>query len=299
MKKWRFVVGLSVLLAQEDTVRAWKVEGLFGLQAAQTALSNWQAGGQNQTGLGTQHRLSITRTYLRHTWNLEYTGQYGVLRVVPQRTWRKTQDFLLVVSQYKYALSARWALSVLMDGRTQWAPTYEYIGDSVIRPAKSAFLAPFYGQFSLGVLYRILEGWRVTLSPISGRMTHVRLGYLADAGAFGLKPARRDSVGEIVSPARRTLWELGARLTSRLNLSPVSGLLLSHFLDVFYGYSSSLHNPVILSQLQAAYKLKSWLAITLAQQAIYDPRVDNSKQALQLLTAWSLGVTWQAEYPKR
>lgn len=291
------VMTVCLLWAQEDTTRSWKVEGLLGLQAAQTALSNWKAGGQNQTATGTQHRLFILREVRVHSFSLDYTGQYGLLRVVPQRTWRKTQDFLLVVMQYKRRLSPRWAFSVLTDGRTQWAPTYDYIGDSVVRPAKSAFLAPLYGQFSLGVRYKVLKGWSITFSPLSGRVTYVRLGYLADAGAFGLKPAERDENGNILKPARKALWEVGARLTSRIDMEPTAGLSVNHFLDAFYGYAAQHRSPIVLSQLQVAYKLKSWLALTLSQQAIYDPRVEDKKEALQLLTAWTLGITWRAVYP--
>lgn len=296
----RYLAAITVCLlwAQEDTIRLWKVEGLLGLQAAQTALSNWKAGGQNQTSAGTQHRFSILRQVRKHSFSLDYTGQYGVLRVVPQRTWRKTQDFLLVVMQYKRHLAPRWAFSVLVDGRTQWAPTYDYVGDSVVRPAKSAFLAPLYGQFSLGVRYQVLKGWGVTLSPLSGRVTYVRLGYLADAGAFGLQAAERDENGTIIKPARKALWEVGARLTSRLDIEPVAGLSINHFLDAFYGYAAQNRSPILLSQLQAAYKLKSWLALTFSQQAIYDPRVEDKKQALQLLTAWTLGVTWRTVHPR-
>lgn len=287
-----------ILWSQTDTVRSWKMEGLLGVQAAQTALSNWQAGGQNQTSMGVQHRLSLQREVGKRSLQIDFTGQYGLLRVVPQRTWRKTQDFLLLVLQYKWALTQRWAFSILTDGRTQWAPTYAYIGDSVVRPAKSAFMAPFYGQFSVGMMYRLLKGWQLTLSPLSGRVTYVRLGYLADAGAFGLKPAERDENGNVITPARKAFWEVGSRFTSRLNITPVEGLMVNHFLDVFYSYSPKPRSPIVLSQLQASYKLKSWLALTLSQQAIYDPRVEDKKEALQLLTAWTLGLTWQAQYPK-
>ncbi|MEN3040038.1 MAG: DUF3078 domain-containing protein [Bacteroidia bacterium] len=293
------MLGPTILVqAQQDTQRVWRVEGTLGLQAAQTALSNWQAGGQNQTGLGTQQRLFVLRRYDTHVLTLEYTGQYGLLRVVPQRTWRKTQDFLLLIFQYKRSLTPKWAFSILADGRTQWAPTYTYVGDSVVRPAKSAFLAPLYGQLSVGALYTPVKGWQLTFSPVSARVTYVRLGYLADAGEFGLKPAERDSLGNIVRPARKALWEMGSRLTSRLSLSPVQQLSINHFLDVFYGYIPSLPRPIVLSQLQVSYKLKSWLALSLSQQAIYDPRLGRGKEALQLLTAWTLGLTWQEVYPR-
>ncbi|MCS6895550.1 MAG: DUF3078 domain-containing protein [Bacteroidia bacterium] len=288
----------SLLWGQIDTQKVWKVEGMLGLQAAQTALSNWQAGGQNQTSLGTQQRLFVLRGYGVHTLSIEYTGQYGLLRVVPQRTWRKTQDFLLLVLQYKRKFASKWAFSVLSDGRTQWAPTYAYVGDSAIRPAKSAFMAPFYGQFSLGVLYMPVKVWQLTFSPVSGRVTYVRLGYLADAGEFGLTPAEKDSLGNIIRPARKALWEVGGRITSRLNITPVKQLSINHFLDAFYGYLPQRLNPIIVSQLQIAYNLKSWLAISLSQQAIYDPRIGDRENALQLLTAWTLGLTWRSTYPK-
>ncbi len=279
---------------------AWQYEGLLGLQASQTALSNWRAGGQNQLALGAQGRSKTTWSRRRLTLSLELSGQYGVLRVVPQRTYRKTQDFLLGVFQYERNVdtAGRWATSILVDGRTQWAPTYKYIGDSVVKPAQSAFLAPLYGQFSLGVRYRPLPKWTLTLSPLSGRLTYVRLQYLADAGAFGVLPAERDTAGAVVRPARRALWEVGVRLTSRLTAKPLKGLEINHFGDVFYSYSSKPRGPTVVSQLQAAYKLSTWLAVAFTQQAIYDPRTGAGKEALQLLTTWSLGVTWNITSPK-
>ncbi|MCS6790088.1 MAG: DUF3078 domain-containing protein [Bacteroidia bacterium] len=290
---------LGIITAEaQDTTKPWKIEGLLGLQAAQTALSNWRAGGQNQMSLGSQQHLALTREGPIHALLLDYSGQYGVLRVVPQRTWRKTQDFLLIVAQYKRILSPRWALSVISDGRTQWAPTYDYAGDSTVRPAKSAFLAPLYAQFSVGVTYKVLEDWKLTFSPLSGRVTYVRLSHLADAGAFGLKPAQRDPNGTILQPARKTLWEVGARLTSRLSLNPTLTFSISHFLDLFYSYDTRLRSPIALSQLQASYKFHTWLALSLSQQTIYDPRVGRGKDALQLLTAWTLGITWRIKYPK-
>lgn len=275
-------------------MRAWQYEGLLGLQASQTALSNWKAGGQNQLALGAQGRSKTTWTRRRITLSLELSGQYGVLRVVPQRTYRKTQDFLLGVFQYERSLDTanRWATSALADGRTQWAPTYTYVGDSAVKPAQSAFLAPLYGQFSLGLRYRPVKGWTLTLSPLSGRLTYVRLQYLADAGAFGLRPAEFDSQGVRIRPARRSLWEVGARFTSRLTTKPFKGLEINHFGDLFYSYSSQPRGPVVVSQLQVAYKLHTWLVVALTQQAIYDPRLGRSSEALQLLTSWSIGFSW-------
>lgn len=286
--------GIALLWAQGgDTLSLWKYEGLLGFQAAQTALTNWQAGGQNQLSFGLQGRLKVSYHQKRTTLSLESSGQYGLLRVVPQRTYRKTQDFWLTVVQYERNLdtAGRWAFSFLGDARTQWTPTYTYVGDSVVKPAKSAFLAPLYGQFSVGVRYKVFSDWTLTLSPLSGRVTYVRLQYLADRGAFGLHPAELAPDSTILRPARKTLWEVGGRLTSRLSITPTSGLKISHFLDIFGSYTQAPWGPVVVSQLQAVYKLKGWLALTLSQQAIYDPRQGKGKEALQLLSAWSVGIT--------
>jgi len=290
---WRLLTLIAVLWGQDTVKKPWRVEALLGLQAAQTALSNWQAGGQNQLGAGLQGHLKGLYARRRYTFSVDLSGQYGVLRVVPQRTYRKTQDFALLVMQAERSFQeeGRVALSLLADARTQWAPSYAYVGDSVVKPATSAFLAPLYGQFAVGLRYRPVKGWSLVFSPLSGRVTWVRLQYLADAGAFGLPPAERDSAGQVVRPARQALWEAGGRFTSRLALTPVKGLQVSHFLDAFGSYTQRPWGPVVVSQLQAAYALRKWLAITLTQQALYDPRLPRA-QRLQLLTSWSLALTY-------
>jgi len=294
MGKWCGIMAL--LLAQDTLPKAWNYEGLLSLQASQTALSNWRAGGQNQIGGAFQAKTDLTYAKGRHHLLWTLSTQYGLLRVVPRRTFRKTQDFLLLLVKYKRFLDEqeRWAFALIADGRTQWAPTYQYIGDSVVKPAESAFLAPLYGQFSVGLTHAFVKGWNLGLYPLSGRLTYVRLGYLADAGAFGLRPAERDFQGNVLRPARKTLWEVGARFTSQLDVEPLRGLRLTHFLDVFGSYSHRPWGPVVLSQLQAAYKLKGWLALTFSQQLIYDPRISRGPEALQLLTTWGLGLTWKA-----
>ena len=292
---WRIWGLLGLLFAQDTLPKAWQYEGLLSVQASQTALSNWRAGGQNQIGGAIQGNAALTYTRRRTNLKATLSTQYGLLRVMPQRTFRKTQDLLLLILKYRRALhdKDRWALVSLLDGRTQWAPSYKYIGDSIVRPAESAFLAPFYGQFSVGVSYKPLSSWQMSLFPISGRVTYVRLGYLADAGAFGLRPAPRDENGQILTPARKTLWEVGARFTSNLDLTLFKTLTIKHFLDVFGSYSHKPWGPVVFSQLQAAYQLKGFLALTFSQQLIYDPRITPGPEALQLLTNWGIGLTYK------
>lgn len=292
---WR-IGGLLVFLFAQDTLpKAWRYEGLLSVQASQTALSNWRAGGQNQLGGSIQGQSTLTYARKRTSITSTLSTQYGLLKVTPQRSFRKTQDLLLLLVRYRYALHSkdRWALVALLDGRTQWTASYRYLGDSILKPAESAFLSPLYGQFSVGVSYRPFSKWQISLLPLSGRVTYVRLAHLANAGAFGLRPALRDENGNILSPARKTLWEVGSRFTSNLELSLSKSFTLKHFLDVFGSYSHTPWGPVIFSQLQAAYQLKSWLALTFSQQLIYDPRIASGPEALQLLTTWGIGFTYK------
>jgi len=286
---------VGFLLAQDTLVKAYKYEGLLSAQASQTALSNWRAGGQNQFGGAVQGQSTLTYTRKRTSLTSTLSTQYGLLKVAPQRTFRKTQDLLLLLIKYRRSIHPkdRWALVGVLDGRTQWTASYKYLGDSLLKPAESAFLAPFYGQFSVGVSYRPRSEWHISVLPLSGRVTYVRLGHLANEGAFGLTPAVRDENGSILSPARKTLWEVGLRFTSNLNLTIFKSLTIKHFLDAFGSYSHKPWGPVLFSQLQAAYQLKSWLALTLSQQLIYDPRITSGPEALQLLTTWGIGFTYK------
>ncbi len=291
-------VGLVLILigALEDTVvRRWRFDGLFSLQASQTALSNWQAGGQNQIGAAGQTDANLRYQGIRTCFSLRLFSQYGLLRVVPQKQFRKTQDLLLLLLKYERSLwpESRFFYIAALDGRTQWAPTYSYQGDDKVLPARAVFLAPFYGQFSWGLQMRPQTGLSFSLYPLSGRVTYVRLQYLADAGAFGLRPALRDDQGQLLEPARLTFWELGARFSNDIDLLVLKSLRIKYFLDVFGSYSAKTWGPVVLSQLQAAYKLQDWLVLTLNQQLIYDPRVGSRSQTLQLLTTWGLSVVWK------
>jgi len=104
---WKFWGIVGLVLAQDTLPRAWKYEGLLSTQASQTALSNWRAGGQNQIGGAIQGNATLTYTRQRTKLKATLSTQYGLLRVMPQRTFRKTQDLLLLILKYRRSLHDR------------------------------------------------------------------------------------------------------------------------------------------------------------------------------------------------
>jgi hypothetical protein len=74
---------VELVIAQDTLPRAWKCEGLLSMQASQTALSKWRAGGQNQIGGAIQGNATLTYTRRRPKLKATLSTQYGILRVVP------------------------------------------------------------------------------------------------------------------------------------------------------------------------------------------------------------------------
>jgi hypothetical protein len=63
----------------------------LSMQASQTALSKWRAGGQNQIGGAIQGNATLTYTRRRPKLKATLSTQYGIRTCGPHPTFRKTQ----------------------------------------------------------------------------------------------------------------------------------------------------------------------------------------------------------------
>src|ERR1700741_2009020 len=79
---------------------AWKTVGFFGLTASQTALSNWQGGGQNNVALNTILNAQAEYKKGKHAWLSKIDAQYGIIKPGDVKLFRKNIDQLFVLSKY-------------------------------------------------------------------------------------------------------------------------------------------------------------------------------------------------------
>jgi len=108
MKKLTFALLLlnSInFFAQDSTTTAtpkdtsWKIVGFFGLNASQTAISNWQGGGQDNVALNAIFNAEAVYRKGKTTWSNKLDAQYGIVKQGQAKLFRKNIDQLFALSK--------------------------------------------------------------------------------------------------------------------------------------------------------------------------------------------------------
>lgn len=265
----------SATTVKKDT--SWKVSGFFGVNASQTSLSDWQGGGQNATAINSIFNIQAVYKKGKQEWTNKLDAQYGIAKLgagdgIP---FRKNIDQLFALSKYNInAFSKYWFYAVQADYRTQFAPGYKYEGDSVLKPAVSDFNSPGYIQLALGLDYKPVDYFSITFAPVAGKVTLVNRQYLADEGAYGVEPAVRDSMGNVITKGKRSRFEFGGRLILKFKKDIAKNVNWDSYLDLFSNYG---HNPgnidVVFNNL-ITIKISKYFSANIISQMVYDDDIE-------------------------
>lgn len=275
-----FIVIAGMLAAQDEhppVIRdtSWKVTGFFGLNGAQTALNNWQGGGQSSQAFGMIFNVEVR--YRRDDfeyWTNKLDAQFGMIRPGDGAKLRKNLDQLFFISKYNTkAFGKHWFWTAQADYRTQFAPGYKFAGDSIQGRAVSDFNSPGYIQLALGLDYKPRDYFSITFAPIAGKITLVNRQYLADQGAFGVDKAVRDSSGRILTPGKKVRYEVGGRVIMRFRKDITKNLMLDSYLDLFSNYQHNPQNIDVIFNNTIAMKITRFLTINFTSQMLYDDDV--------------------------
>lgn len=274
MKKILFVfIFIYCLNAQNDSVKIspWKREGFFGLNASQTALHNWQGGGQDNIAINAILNLQLSYKSGKSAWLNKLDAQYGIFKPGDFKKFRKNIDQLFFLSKYSLdAWNKFWFYSAQFDYRTQFAPGYNYTGDSIVGRATSDFNSPGYIQLALGLDYKPVPYFSAFLAPLAGKITMVNRQYLADAGAFGVEKAEFDANGMMIRPGKKTRYEFGGRFVMKFKKDIMTNVNLDSYLDLFSNYLKNPQNIDVIFNNLITFKINKYFTATLISQLIYD-----------------------------
>lgn len=268
----------TIAVKGQDTVppiikdTTWKMSGFFGVNASQTALSDWQGGGQDNIGLGSILNVDIIyKPDEFEQWQNKLDAQFGVIR---QGTWegfRKNIDQLFFLSKYSTrAFGKHWYWASQADYRTQFGPGHTYAGDTIVGNAVSDFNSPAYVQLALGLEYKPRDYFSASLLPIAGKMTIVARRHLANDGAFGLEPAQRDTSGNVITPASRVRMEAGGRIILKFKKDIVKNVNLDSYLDLFTNYFEDPGNFDVVFNNLVTIKIGRYFTVNFISQVLYD-----------------------------
>ncbi len=265
-----FLAVTAGMQAQNDTVNPWKIKGNASLNVNQNYFSNWAAGGENNFGLTGKFTMNANYTKGKNAW-LNWVDLALGYSVIGNADPTKTDDKIEYISTYKRQLTKYWSLTAVASFKSQFANGYDYAVDSSTRI--SHFMAPGNIDFGPGFSYKPAKWISVNISPANIHWVIVNDQRLADLGSFGLDPAVRDGAGNIITHAKKSRLDFGARMILVLKYEVAKNVNLSTKLDLFSNYLHKPQNIVVDWLTNIDLKVNNWLNVNISTTLLYDDRV--------------------------
>jgi hypothetical protein len=271
----------------------WKTGGLYNLTLNQAALSNWAAGGDN-SAISLSTLLSMYAFYKqgKQSWDNTLDMAYGMISTTSQGM-RKSDDRIDLLSKYGYDIGKKVYFSGLFNFRTQFANGYSYPSEDT-KVLTSAFAAPAYAVFSLGLDYQRNNHFSIFVSPATVRWVIVNNDSLADASAYG------------VDSGRHSRFEFGALTSINYNTPLSKTATYKTRLDLFSNYLRDPQDIDIYWTNILAMKVTRLMSINFSLDVIYDNDIKSVRSngtpggpALQLSEVMGLGISYTFDNRKR
>jgi hypothetical protein len=264
-----FCLKLTTFSQDTATVQTkyWRIANVFGLNATQSAFVNWAAGGRNNISALAFINSNFDYNKNSHKWTNEVRLALGGVKYFDQGGMQKTDDQIMINSNYGYKIKGKWYFSVLADFRTQFMDGFIYPNDSI---PQSRFMAPGYGLLALGIDYTPNAHFTLLMSPATGKFTFVNDERLANAGAYGVRAAEYDGLGNLVRAGSRLRPEIGAYIKATYKKEIMKNILLQSRLELFSNYLENPENIDVNAEVILNFKVNSWFSATLQFNLIYD-----------------------------
>ncbi len=255
----------------KDTTKNWTKGGLMGLNFGQASFTNWAAGGENSISVGAI--LNVFANYKKgnNSWDNTLDLAYGMLQsgVAPLR---KNEDKIDFSSKYgRKAFNDHWYYSVMVNFKSQFADGYNYPNDSVVI---SHFMAPGYLLGSIGMDYKTKDNsLSLFISPLTSKTTFVSDQKLADAGAYGVTPAKLDTATGKITPGEMVLNQFGAYLKFAFKKDIFKNVNFATKLELFSNYLKDPQNVVVNWENIIGMKVNKFLSASISTNMIYDHNI--------------------------
>jgi hypothetical protein len=262
----------SIKKEDQNLVMPWSEKNSLGVNLSEVAFVNWNAGGNNSVSalfFGNFERKFKKELLL---WKTSATIRYG-LNAQDGRKVRKTDDEISLNSTYGYRRdsTSNFRYTAKFNFRTQFANGYKYPQrDKEI----SSFMAPGYVFLGVGAEYTApKEDLTVYLSPLTDKSTFVLDQRLANEGMFGVTPAVRDSIGNIITEGENVRTEVGILLTSSFSKEVFTNVNLDNQVSFYTDYLNKFGNIDINWELKLNLVVNEFVKANIGSHLIYDDDV--------------------------
>ena len=290
----KFVLILSgvffcgLIWAQDADSVTWTKKGSWGFSFANVGLSNWAAGGQNSVALGTIFNVSTTRKTSNSTWKNQLDFALGGAKVGEQG-FRKTDDAIILLSQYSKKINPAWAWGIAGIFRTQLLEGINF--DTTPEEKISSFLAPGYLSINLGFDYTPNDIFSVSIAPAAGKFT-----FVTDQSLY-TDPNDDNEILFGVREGDNIRSEFGANILTTLNVKVAENISFQSNLNFFTAYDS-FGNVDTNWETLLVMKVNEWFNATFGTQLVYDDDIliqqenGNFERHIQFKHVLNLGVNF-------
>ena len=265
----------TVVTVELDSTSNWKLSGITGINASQTTLVNWSAGGENAVAGNFYLNGSLAYAKGKWAWDNDLVLEYGLI-YSDEYDWRKNADKISFTSKLGYQINSKWYYSLLTDYNTQFAKGYDYGSSADLYISR--FMAPAYTNFAIGLDFKPKQNMSFFLSPISTRFLFVVDDSLSTAGAYGIDP------GDKVMVEAGTLFKANVKRNIMKNVDLISKL------DMFTPYNEDFGKVDINWEMMFSLKINDVLTANLNTTLRY---YDREIQRLQFKEIFGLGIAYR------
>jgi hypothetical protein len=262
----------STMKESQDMIMMWSKKNSVGVNMNEVAFVNWNAGGNNSISAlfyGNFERKLQKDLLL---WKSSATIRYG-LNAQDGRKVRKTDDEISLNSTYGYRRdsTSNFRYTAKFNFKTQFANGYKYPQRD--KPI-SSFMAPGYVFLGVGAEYSAPnEDLTVYLSPLTDKSTFVLDQRLANEGMFGVTPAVRDSIGNIISKGENVRTEVGILLTNNYSKEVFTNVNLENQISFYTDYLNKFGNIDVDWELKLNLVVNEFVKANIGSHLIYDDDV--------------------------
>jgi len=290
-----------ITTAVPDSISFWEKSNIVGLDLNQAAFVNWSVGGNNSVAILAKGNFIRKYTRGNINWVNELLLKYGLNSQEGQEV-RKTDDQIQLNSTYGYRrdTTSNWYYSAKFNFNTQFTAGYAYPNTEV---AISGPFSPAYIFLGVGTEYiRKDIGLTTYFSPLTAKATFVLNNRLADAGAFGVEPAKYDEAGNKIRSGENMRTEVGILVTNNIKKQIFKNIMLDHRLALYTDYLNKFGNIDVNWQVMLDLVVNEYVKASIGTHVIYDDDIKATEEIdgevvkvgpkIQLQQTLAVGITY-------
>jgi hypothetical protein len=260
------------MMVNQEIIILWTRKNAMGVNFNEVAFVNWNAGGNNS--ISALFFGNFERNFQKKllSWKTNASLRYG-LNAQEGREIRKTEDQFIFNSTFGYRQNptSNFRYSAKFNFNTQFSNGYRY--PNTEKPI-SSFMAPGYVFLGIGTEYTApKEDLIIYLSPVTQKSTFVLNQTLANEGMFGVTPAVRDELGNIIKEGQKVRTEFGILFTSSFKKEIFANVNMENQLSLYTDYLNKFGNVDVDWQLNLNLVVNDFIQANIGSHLRYDDDV--------------------------